>query len=93
MNEIEILKELFREKDLDLNELDICFKLIDIIFVDVLKWFRDVIEIEKYIEGNRVDYVLKGKNDKFILVFESKKNGVYFELFIIFNKGKLFEKI
>ena len=94
MNEIDILKKLAADyKKADLNESDTRFKIIDTILVDVLKWPKEIITTEKYINGNRADYVFKGKNDKPIVILESKKNEIYFELPVTLNQGKKFEKV
>lgn len=94
MNEIEILQKLKNDfQARNLNESDTRFQIIDAILVDVLKWPKETITTEKYINGNRADYVLKNKNDKPLLILESKKNEVYFELPNTLNQGKNFEKI
>lgn len=94
MTEIETIQQLKKNFDKkNLNEADTRFQIIDTILVDVLKWPKDTIENEKYIEGNRADYILKGKNEKPILIIESKKNEVYFELPSSFNNQDLFQKI
>src|SRR5690606_3023816 len=64
-----------------------------VILNDVLKWPKGTISVEKHIDGNRADYVLKGKNERPILVLESKKNGVYFELPTSLNSTKGIQKI
>ncbi len=94
MNEIDILKKLKADyQDADLNESDTRFQIIDTVLVSILKWPKETITTEKYINGNRADYVLKGKNDKPILILESKKNEIYFDIPTTLNKDKVFEKI
>lgn len=77
----------------NLNEADTRFQIIDSLLTDILKWPKDTITTEKYIDGNRADYVLRGKNDRPLLIIESKRNGVYFELPKTANRKELFEKI
>ncbi|MEZ7507347.1 hypothetical protein [Flavobacterium sp. Arc2] len=94
MTEIEILQDLKKKySDVELNEAETRFKIIDTILNDVLKWPKDPISVEKFINGNRADYVLKGKNNKPLLILESKKNGIYFELPNGTNTKKGFQKI
>lgn len=94
MNELEILKKIDTDyKNTNLNESDTRFKIIDTILTDVLKWPKNVISTERYIDGNRADYVLKNNNEKPLLILESKKNEAYFELPSSFNNGNNFEKI
>lgn len=94
MNEIDQLKEIEKKyKSLNLNESDTRFKIIDEIIVNILKWPKETISTEKYINGNRADYVLKDLNDNPVLILESKKNEVYFNLPSSFNSNKSIEKI
>lgn len=94
MDEIEILKELKKDyHSANLNESDTRLKIIDTILVDVLKFPKNTISTEKYINGNRADYVIKGKNDKPVLIIESKRNSVYFELPKNSNFDKTYQKI
>jgi hypothetical protein len=94
MNEIEILNEIKNKyKNASLNEADTRFKIIDPILTDVLKWPRGPISLEFFINGNRADYVLKGISNRPILVIESKKNEIYFELPISPNSKNKFQKI
>jgi hypothetical protein len=93
-NEIQLAIEVRdKYKNANLNESDTRFKIIDTILVDILKWTRDIIDTEKYIDGNRADYVLKGKNNKPLLIVESKKNDIYFELPITINSKGSHQKI
>lgn len=94
MTELEILEDLKdKYNEASLNEAETRFKIIDTILNDVLKWPKDPISVELYIDGNRADYVLKGKNNKSLLILESKKNGIYFELPKTQNSKKAFQKI
>lgn len=94
MTEIEILQDIKKKySDVLLNEAETRFKIIDTILSDVLKWPKDPISVEKFINGNRGDYVLKGKNNKPLLILESKKNGIYFELPNGASARKGFQKI
>lgn len=93
-SELEILNDINnRYSNKNLNESDTRFQIIDEIIVDVLKWPKNTITTEKYINGKRADYVLKDGNDSPILILESKKNDVYFTLPKNFNSSKNFEKI
>ncbi|MFP5080493.1 hypothetical protein [Pedobacter sp. JCM 36344] len=94
MTEIDILTKLNEDiKNVSLNEADTRFQIIDTLLVDILKWPKTTITTEKYINGNRADYVLKDKNERPLLIIESKKNGVYFELPKSANNKELHQKI
>lgn len=94
MAEIQKLKDIKSKYSLlKLSEADTRFKIIDEILVDILKWPKETITTEKYVEGNRADYVLNDMNQSPILVVESKKNGIYFTLPKNLNSEKKFEKI
>lgn len=94
MTEIEVLNEIRTlYSDKSLNESDTRFKIIDRILCEVLKWPRDPIITELYIDGNRADYLLKGKNENPLLVIESKKNEIYFELPNGANGSNTFQKV
>lgn len=93
MTEIEQLMEIKKSCLANLNEADTRFQIIDSILIDILKWPKVMIQNEKYIDGNRADYVLKGMNDRALLIIESKKNGEYFNVPIGANGGELCQKI
>ncbi|TDX11346.1 AAA family ATPase [Flavobacterium sp. S87F.05.LMB.W.Kidney.N] len=94
MTELEILNQLQQKfQEADLNEADTRFQIIDTLLVDILKWPKETITTEKYINGNRADYVLKDKNDRPLIIIESKKNEVYFELPLSANSKESFQKI
>lgn len=94
MSEIETLKKLQKNFGTsDLNEADTRFQIIDTILVDVLMWPKEIIQNEKYINGNRADYVLKGENNRPLLVLESKRNEEYFELPQNANVDKSYQKL
>jgi hypothetical protein len=94
MNELETLKLLKKEvSSKNLNEADTRFQIIDTILVDILKWPRSVISTERYIQGNRADYILHDKNARPMLIIESKKNEVYFELPNSANQSSNYQKI
>lgn len=94
MTEIEILNEIKTQySGKSLNESDTRFKIIDRILCEVLKWPREPIYTEVFINGNRADYLLKGKNGHPLLVLESKKNEIYFELPNGSNSSNDFQKI
>ena len=94
MDEIELIKGLIRDyPENKLNEAETRFKIIDEILEKYLKWPKASIYVEKYIEGNRADYILKNKSGKPILIIESKKQDIYFELPKNTNGDKDFQKI
>lgn len=82
MDEIDLIKILKKEyPNLDsFNEAETRFKIIDEILEKYLKWPKTETAVELFISGNRADYVLKNKSNKPILVIESKKAGIYFDL-------------
>lgn len=94
MTEIDILKEIKTNyTDDKLNESDTRLKIIDTILVDILKWPKVTVTTEKYINGNRADYVLKNEMETPLLIIESKRESVYFDLPKTANSDKNFEKI
>lgn len=94
MTEIEIIKNLIENySKQSLNEAETRFKIIDEILEKYLKWPKDSTAVEKYIDGNRADYILNDKNSNPILVIESKKNEIYFDLPQNVNGNKNIRKI
>ncbi len=95
MNEIDLIKKLKADySDITrLNEAETRFKIIDDILEKFLKWPKADTAVEFFVEGNRADYILKNKANKPILIIESKKQGVYFELPTNVNFSKNFQKI
>lgn len=95
MSEIDLIKKIKAEySDSDsFNEAETRFKVIDEILEKYLKWPKSKTCVEFFIEGNRADYILKNKANKPILIIESKKQGVYFELPKTVNLAKNFQKI
>jgi len=95
MNEIDLIKKIKSDySDLNLfNEAETRFKVIDEILEKYLKWPKNKTAVEFNVEGNRADYILKNKADKPILIIESKKVGIYFELPITVNLTNNFQKI
>ena len=95
MNEIDLAKKLKSDySDVTLlNEAETRFKIIDDILEKYLKWPKQNTAVEFFVEGNRADYILKNKANKPILIIESKKQGVYFELPNTVNFTKSFQKI
>ncbi len=93
MTELEILRKIENDfKNIDLNEADTRFQIIDEILTKILKWPKETITTEKYISGNRADYVLK-KDKRPLLVIESKKNQKYFTLPENANFSADFQKV
>ena len=94
MTEIDIVADIKRRYDLDkLNEASTRFHILDEILIKVLKWSKSEISVEEHIEGNYTDYILKGRNQKPILIIESKKSGKYFDLPDNLNSERNFQKI
>lgn len=95
MNEIDLIKKIKTDyTDLTLlNEAETRFKIIDEIIEKYLKWPKSNTSVEFFVEGNRADYILKNKANKPILIIESKKQGVYFDLPTTVNLTKNFQKI
>ncbi|SDL15456.1 hypothetical protein SAMN04487898_115137 [Pedobacter sp. ok626] len=94
MTEIELatsLKALYN--GVTLNEAEVRFKIIDDILEKYLKWPKSKNFVEVFINGNRADYVLYGSNDKPVLVVESKKKDVYFNLPNQVNLKNTYQKI
>jgi hypothetical protein len=82
MDELDLIKKIKSTYPdfMSFNEAETRFKVIDEILEKYLKWPKSENSVELFIEGNRADYVLKTKNKKPILVIETKKTGVYFDL-------------
>jgi hypothetical protein len=95
MNEIDLIKKLKIDYTniARLNEAETRFKIIDDVLEKYLKWPKINTAVEFFVEGNRADYILKNKSNKPILIIESKKQGVYFELPTTVNFTKSFQKI
>lgn len=95
MDEIDLIKALKKTYPnvMSFNEAETRFKIIDEILEKYLKWPKKYTDVEYHISGNRADYILRNKNDKPILVIESKKFGVYFDLPSNLNLTKNFQKI
>jgi len=95
MNEIDIIKGI-KEKYSNpnsLNEAETRFKIIDEVLEKYFKWPKDNTAVEFHVAGNRADYILKNKIGKPLLIIESKKQDVYFELPQSVNFAKSFQKI
>jgi hypothetical protein len=95
MSEIDLIKKIKSDysNPKSLNEAETRFKILDEILEKYLKWPKIDTAVEFYVEGNRADYILKNKANKPLLVIESKKQGVYFELPNSFNFSKSYQKI
>lgn len=95
MDEIDLIKKIKTDySDLNLlNEAETRFKIIDEILEKYLKWPKTSTAVEFFVQGNRADYILKNKANKPILIIESKKQGVYFDLPTTVNLSKNFQKI
>lgn len=94
MNEIELIQSLKQNYgNKSLNEAEVRFKIIDEILEKYLKWPKSKASVELFIDGNRADYVLYGGGNKPVLVIESKKSDVYFDLPSNINLKNNFQKI
>ncbi|MEI7583163.1 hypothetical protein [Runella sp.] len=95
MNEIDLIKKIKADySDLSqFNEAETRFKVIDEILEKYLKWPKVNTAVEFFVEGNRADYILKNKANRPILIIESKKQGVYFDLPTTVNLSKNFQKV
>ena len=95
MSEIEIIKKIKNDypEIKSFNEAEVRFKVVDEILEKYLKWPKINTSVEFHIDGNRADYILKGKNEKPILIVETKRSGIYFELPINVNLSKTYQKI
>lgn len=92
--EIELIKGIKTKYNANsLNEAETRFKIIDEILEKFLKWPKDSTSVEKFINGNRADYILKSKVGKPLLIIESKRENVYFELPNNVNGDKNYQKI
>ncbi len=76
-----------------LNEADTRFRVIDEILEKILAWPKSSIACEVITDGVRADYVLKNKAGKTVLVIESKREGVYFELPSFVNSNAHYTKV
>lgn len=71
-------------KDNDRNEASTRFHLIDRIFFEALGWEKDDCIPEESHEGKYADYTFNDPGK--VLIVEAKREGIYFELPIGFNK-------
>jgi hypothetical protein len=92
--ELELIQSLQKKyPSKSLNEAETRFKIIDEILEKYLKWPKDSVQVERFIDGNRADYVLKSKSDKPLLIIESKRENQYFDLPQNINATQNFQKI
>lgn len=91
MNPIDEL--LLKYDNRHINEADTRFKIIDTILKQALKWPIQTVDCEKFIEGDKADYVLNRKNNTPILIIESKSSSTYFSLPNNPNSNKNYQKI
>ncbi|MDO3641420.1 hypothetical protein [Mucilaginibacter sp. L3T2-6] len=94
MSEIELIENLKKTYNgFDLNEAEVRFKIIDEILEKYLKWPKSKSFVEVITDGNRADYVLYGNGGKPVLIIESKRKGVYFQLPNQVNLKNTFQKV
>lgn len=95
MTEIELIKNIRKAYPnlTDFNEAETRFKVVDDILEKYLKWPKIDTSVEFVINENRADYILKGKNQRPLLVIETKKAGKYFDIPNNINFSKSYQKI
>src|SRR5436190_14716470 len=81
MNNHLIAEELAKKfVDRTKNEADTRHQIIDPLLHDVLSWPRDGITCEEKVHPGYIDYVLRDKAERAVLLIEAKKEGKYFTL-------------
>lgn len=70
----------------DRNEAETRHKIIDFVIHDFLSWPKNRVTVEEYINPGYADYILKKNNGEDLLFIEAKKEGIFFELPIPYNK-------
>ncbi|MEI7347891.1 hypothetical protein [Dickeya chrysanthemi] len=80
-------------ENVDLNEADTRFHIIDRLLKEVLGWPIKSFRLEKATVDGYSDYHLTRPNGKIALIIEAKRTGVYFELPNNFNYDKPFRTI
>jgi hypothetical protein len=64
----------------DLNEADIRHQIIDPLLHEVLGWPRECVRCEEHAHPGYIDYALRDKADRAVLLIEAKRGGQYFKL-------------
>jgi hypothetical protein len=81
---VEICKWFEKHKDSDRNEASTRFHLIDRILFECLGWSKDDCKPEETFEGKFTDYTFN--NPGRVLIVEAKREGIYFELPVGYEK-------
>lgn len=74
----ESLVAQFRSREL--TEADTRHQILDPLLHDVLSWPRDCVKCEEHVHPGYIDYVLRDKADRAVLLIEAKREGRYFHL-------------
>src|SRR5690348_4456593 len=69
------------------NEADTRHQILDVLLHDVLEWPRETVKCEESVHEGYIDYVLRDKADRTVLLVEAKKESIYFELPASVNRG------
>lgn len=94
MTEIQLAENIKQTyHGLTLNEAEVRFKIIDELLEKYFKWPKDQSSVELFVNGNRADYVLYGSGGKPIIVIETKKKDVYFNLPNQINIKNTYQKL
>ncbi len=64
----------------DLNEADTRHQIVDPLLHEVLAWPRESVKCEQHVHPGYIDYVLRDKADRSVLLIEAKREGDYFKL-------------
>ncbi|MGN0924590.1 hypothetical protein [Ectopseudomonas mendocina] len=79
--------------NIDFNEADTRFHLIDELFIRVLGWPRSQFKLEVSTINGYSDYHLLRPDGKIALIIEAKRSGISFDLPANFNQGKKFRAV
>jgi len=72
-------------KNIDFNEADTRFQIIDRILIEVLGWPKSAFRLEHNTNSGFSDYHLLRPNDRVALIVEAKRTGYYFDIPQNFN--------
>lgn len=77
----QIAEELARQfVERSLNEADTRYQIINRLLHEVLSWPHQSIKCEEHVHEGYVDFVLRDKAERAVLLIEAKREGDYFEL-------------
>lgn len=63
-----------------MNEADTRHQILDRLLHEVLAWPHSSVKLEERTHVGYLDYVLRNKAERVVLIIEAKKEGRYFEL-------------